>query len=203
MPRKKVRHLSAEEIAELPIDRALALIEPTNDRQDNCRLQISDQVWQIKNTAPRKSIIHSEQFAAAADSLRKAHKAIKKLSYYHQDRLLHKLPLERTPRPRGPQHIKPYFESLFNELSEAAVWLDEQSMLHKVSHSDRRRDYQKLTAAWSADWLLYAFSKKKITLTPDGVFLLLASTLYEVATGRADVDLRWQCRTVIEEQKRK
>jgi hypothetical protein len=202
MPRKKGR-LSPEEIAESPIDRAVALIEPPDGRQDNCRLQISDQVWQIQNTVPRRSITDSKQFAAAADSLRKAHKAVKKLSYYYQDRLLHKLPLERTPRPRGPEHIKPYFENLFNELSEAAVWLDEQSMLHKVPHSDRRRDYQKLYAAWSADWLLYAFSKKKISLTPDSDFLVLASTIYEAATGNADVDLRWQCRTVVADQKQK
>lgn len=159
-------------------------------------------VQEIKLTEPRKSASVSKQFSTLADAVQNMSKAVKRLPLFYQELFLRQPPFQRQ-RPPGLAHLKSFHERFLNELNYAAAWAEEQSEFHKVPQSDRRRDYQKLAAAQGADWFLFEFGKKKPSLSPGSDFLELASTLYEAATEKVSVDLRWQCRTVIEEHKRK
>jgi hypothetical protein len=185
--------------ADSPFQRVLALIEPPKEQQDECREDLEYLISEIANTVPRRSVAQSNQLAAVADSLRLTRRAIQKLSLFDQVLLLREPPFQRVFR--GPD-IKKRLAAFFHELDQSAAWADKWSKFHKVPPSDRRRDYQKLEAANSADWLFFQFSSKQPSLSPGSDFLELASVLYEAATGKADIDLRWQCRIVVE-QKRK
>jgi len=65
-----------------------------------------------------------------------------------------------------------------------------------VKKGSRGTDFTKLNAASSAHQLLTKFGQKPPTLTTDGPYYRLASSLYESATGKPCMDLSRQCRKV-------
>lgn len=156
----------------------------------------------LQITSPRIPATTSKQYAALAKSLRDLRRAIKNLPLAYQEPLPHTALFNWPKRPAGIEGLKRYLNEFYSEFDYMATWADEWSKRFKLSHADRRRDYQKLSAAQDAEQLLLEHGKK-VSLTPGSAFLELANTLYEAATGKVDIDLRWQCRTVIEDQKRK
>jgi hypothetical protein len=194
----------SNEFADSPIERALAVIAPSKNQRDDCREDLELVIPEIADTVPRRSITQSRQLTAVAESFRDTRRAIEKLSLHDQILLLRKPPFQRFSRPTGPpDNMRKLLAAFFHELNQLAAWAEEWSKFHKVPPSDRPKDYQRLEAAKVAHWLLFEFSAKRPSLTPGSDFLELASTLYEAATGKVDVDLRHQCRTVIAEQRQK
>lgn len=86
-------------------------------------------------------------------------------------------------------------QMFLSKLEYIAINLEQQSQQLKVPRSGGRPDYRKQTAAEFA-LVIAHYGRKHPTLTTGGPFLELASILYEAATGKRNVDLDRQCRTV-------
>jgi hypothetical protein len=191
-----------------PLDRALAIAAPSGDQREWCLHYLQFAIVSIASTPPRRSMVKSMQLKETAIALRKMHRAIEKLDLADQFFLLSAPPFNLQfqesldERLFDNRVIKRDATALLGDLDRAAATAMARSMALKVSHAERRRDYQKFTAAFHAHQLLIDLGKRP-ALTYGGDFLELTSTLYEAATGKIGVDLRSHCRSVSAELKQK
>jgi hypothetical protein len=174
-----------------PIERAMELIAPPADRERQCRRFLSNDIMEIAEAGPPTAKKSKEQLTAAAKALRAALEAVKAMPPFRRFLLLESLQA-----------------NFLDQLASAASTVALQATRQRVPRDGGRRTdarYRKQEAAWAAWVLLERYGQKRPTLTKDGPFPELASTLYEAATGKRDADLWHQClvvwRTV--EQQRK
>jgi hypothetical protein len=165
-----------------PIERAMALIAPPADRERQCRRFLSNNIMEIAEAGPPTAKKSKEQLTAAAEALRAALEAVKGMPPFRLFLLLESLQA-----------------NFLDQLESAASTVALQAMRQRVPADGGRRTtdrYRKQEAAWAAWVLLEWYGQKRPTLTEGKPFPVLASILYEAATGKRDADLGYQCRVV-------
>jgi hypothetical protein len=115
---------------------------------------------------------------------------LKKLPHSRQRQLL---PLRLQGLISDPVSQDLRLGIFLNELELAASSASLQAMRLRVWRSGGRQNYRKQEAATCALLLLAHFGQRP-TLTGSGPFFVLASVLYEAATGEPNIDLDGQCR---------
>jgi hypothetical protein len=185
--------------SDTPSKRALALISAPEDRLQECQRFLGDCIKEItsgKPPASQKKLraqlpLASKHFWAALKALPRSRLRLLPPSFLKPANSIADL-LDATRSKQMTLHRQMFL----GKLEYIAINLEQQSQQLKVPRSGGRTDYRKQTAAEFALVLLAHYGRKHPTLTTGGPFLELASILYEAATGKRNVDLDRQCRTV-------
>jgi hypothetical protein len=180
-----------------PVTRALALIAPSKDRQQQRREDLLRYIKAIANDPPRVPRETRARLSLASKSLRTSLAAVRRLPRSQQSRLLPPLSQSNSLMDlllHAPRLAELRLEIFLSDLRIAALSAELQSMRLKVPRSGGQPNYRKQSAAEFALLLLIQFGRKQPTLTPSGPFFSLASVLYEAVTGEKDANLERQCR---------
>jgi hypothetical protein len=178
------------------ISEALAIISPHPTRAERCRDFLELLVQRMRRAEPQLSPKKERhRLERISVYLERARKTIATLPRSRQYRLLprqHRDPSEILLGMLGEEN--PEVSHFLKTLEQAS----QRTALHarkiKVPRSGGRPNYLKGHAAYCALALLFQFGQKNPTLTTDGHFFRLAAVLYEIATGKTDVDLISYCR---------
>ena len=166
-----------------PVGRALALIAPSADREQQCRQFIVYFIGSIADSKPPVPGTRKKaQLSAAAAASQRALEAIKKVPE-----------LKCYLFPKRSELDVTIFLAQLECVALNAKW---QSVSLTVPRSGGRPNYRKQAAAGCAFALLLEFNRKRPALTTGGPFFELASVLYEAVTGKPSIDLSSQCRAV-------